>query len=442
MQFLLVLVFLFSQAYGMDRETWREQWRAEWVQNKFFGQTIAPGANDRAENLVDELRYRSLSEMEGADLKRASTRKQPWSDSYWPIYSGLIANRYADANYDAALNWALNERYLLAQLGRGPLEQLSPAEKYDLLVGDTNFTLTKQMIGEGRSYHERYGSVETWMGICHGWAPASYMEDRPARAKEVLAANGSKILFYPSDVKALTTLLWAKGNYPVRFIGGRCNDRSPRRGEGNRLENPDCLDSNPGTWHLAVVNQIGVSRRPFILDVNYDYEVWNQPVIGYQYNYADPKTGLKVEKLVEAMRPVDSSDPRRKWRAPTAVTYVRIEMSVSYMLESGPSTALLDTLDDDVIGSAFFSYDLELDADGKIVGGEWLQTAHPDFLWTVPVGRRARAVGDLALDQAEDKSHWSEAAAVPESWRTAALLSSPSGQPLARIVERLVDFSR
>ena len=51
---------------------------------------------------------------------------------------------------------------------------LSPAEKYDLLVGDANYGLTKQMWNAGKGYHDRYGSVESWMGYCHGWAPAAY----------------------------------------------------------------------------------------------------------------------------------------------------------------------------------------------------------------------------------------------------------------------------
>ena len=58
---------------------------------------------------------------------------------------------------------------------------LSPSEKYDLLVGDKNFTLTKAMWNEGLGYYNRNGSVERWMGICHGWAIAAYMYPRQQR---------------------------------------------------------------------------------------------------------------------------------------------------------------------------------------------------------------------------------------------------------------------
>jgi hypothetical protein len=40
------------------------------------------------------------------------------------------------------------------------------------------FTLTQANAEGGRYYYENYGNVEAWMGICHGWAPASYMMKR------------------------------------------------------------------------------------------------------------------------------------------------------------------------------------------------------------------------------------------------------------------------
>jgi len=49
--------------------------------------------------------------------------------------------------------------------------------------------------------------VETWMGICHGWAPASYMLARPRRTLSLKSPDGVLIRFFPSDVKALASLL-------------------------------------------------------------------------------------------------------------------------------------------------------------------------------------------------------------------------------------------
>jgi hypothetical protein len=431
-------LFITSTAEGQIS---REEWRARWLDSRGPSRiTIEPAVNDRAEDLVDELRYRSLAEMEKAGLRRARIQ-QPWSDSYWPIYGGMIANRYGDPEYRMELDWDSNQRFLLAALGKGPTERFSPAEKYDLLMGDRSFTLTRKMIGEGRRYYEHSGSVETWMGLCHGWAAASFMMERPSSAVDLPAPDGTLIRFYPSDVKALATLLWSNGRFPVRFIGGRCNIKNPPRDERGRPREQDCLDTNPGTWHLAVVNQLGHAGRPLILDISYDYEVWNQPAFAYYYSFVDPLSGAKVDRLEDAIHPLTSADPRRDLRAPGTVSLVRVAMSVEYVLEREPEPLEADSSARDALGNALYQYELELDARGEIVGGEWLQRAHPDFLWVPAPGVRASSVGDWELNRSGDRTRWDYGSPVPGAWKAPALRAAEVSQPLARVVERLVFFS-
>src|SRR5690606_8103705 len=117
---------------------------------------------------------------------------------------------------------------------------------------------------EGKKYFENSGNVETGMGICHGWAPASYMVDRPTKKIQVKSVEGRDITFYPSDIKALASLLWAKSSANINFIGGRCNSKDPRRDSNGRVTEPDCLDTNPGTWHVSVVNQLGIRKQSFV----------------------------------------------------------------------------------------------------------------------------------------------------------------------------------
>ena len=67
-----------------------------------------------------------------------------------------------------------------------------------------------------------------------------------------------------------------------------------------------------------------------------------------------------------------------------------VELEVDYIGESASSVDgnLADRIDD-FTHTDKYEYILELDADGKIVGGEWVgtsKTAHPDFLW-LPTGR-------------------------------------------------------
>ena len=384
--------------------------------------TIAPGANDRAENLVDKLEHRNLAAMERAGLLEASLPASPWSDFYWPTYAGQLANRYADPEFSSPLVWRKNADYLTAALGRGRLEHFSPAEKYDLLLGDASFTLTRLMINAGAPYADENGEVERWFGLCHGWAPASFMLPRPARAVTVKAADGRDLEFTPSDIKALATLLWANAGARTRFVGGRCNDKTPGRDDGNRETNPDCFDTNPATWHLAAVNQLGVAKRSFVMDASAGYEVWNQPVHGYRYAYINPVTGKSGLKLSDArVRLADyANDPFRSKRARTAVYVVKIVMTVDYVGENMPTTEKTDSAEFDNHTVVNYSYDLELDRDNEIVGGEWYSSIHPDFLWVPAPGAKAVSVGDAELNRAGDRAEWKTGEALPASWREAS----------------------
>ena len=166
---------------------------------------------DQASDLVDRLKYVSPDQMSAAHLNEAQLAEHPWSDTVWPIAKGIVAWRFEDPAFPSSYDWKENADYVTSH--SCSVDQLSPAEKYDLLVGDTTQSLTHAMLKTGQTYYEESGSVASWMGICHGWSPASYMVPRPAKAVEFLAADGrTKIRFVPSDIKALTSLLWANGN--------------------------------------------------------------------------------------------------------------------------------------------------------------------------------------------------------------------------------------
>ncbi len=420
--------------------------KREWRARRFGNLWSEPLRHDLARDLVDRLEHSSLESMSRAGLLSARLEKRPWSDSYWPIYQGVLANRYADPGFPGVRDWKRNTDYVLNSLGNaGSVDRLSPAEKYDLLVGDSEFTLTRTMINEGRRYYESDGRVEAWMGICHGWAPASYMLERPENAVRVLAADGrTEILFYPSDIKALATLLWANAQVPTRFVGGRCNTKNPSEDRMGRPNEQECLDNNPGTWHLSVVNQIGVSKRSFVVDVTYDYEVWNQPVAGYSYTYFNPKTGRQTSSLSEAtVQVADFREDRfRSVRSPKARSIVGVKMTMTYMVETSPTVSMFDSPDDDSAHSMTLRYDLELDEDGTIVGGEWYDSNHPDFLWTPGPDARARSIGDIYLDRDRRAGDWDRKGSIPADWRPYAIQASRYGQPLARIVDALISLSR
>jgi hypothetical protein len=403
------------------------------------------GAGDRPEDLVESLRYVDLGAMEAAGLQQAALApsEQPWSDDYWPLYLGCLGRRYADPQFPGSTDWSKNRDYIrqhpaqqIWRDGAAAIDLLSPAEKYDFLVGDDTGSLTSAMWAEGESYYKSTGEVESWMGICHGWAAASYMMPRPTHAVTVQAANGTQVRFYPADIKALASLLWAQANTNIRFIGGRSTDQNPATDANGRVISPKAFDTNPGTWHLAVVNQLGVARRSFVMDATYDYEVWNQPVAGYAYRYFNPQTMKLVETLGDATVTLDqyTHDRFKQYRGRDAASCAGVIMQVRYMIETKPTHRASDGPSHDAVNTVNYKYDLELNTDNRIVGGEWFTgKSHPDFLWTPPPGTRAMSPAEQMAT-----GTWDTGEVLPRSWRSAGVRAARDGMPLAKIVEALI----
>lgn len=408
----------------------------------------AIASNDKPVNLVDSLKYTRLDQMEAAGLTKATLAESPWSDDYWAIYKGILGARYADPDFPESSDWKKNADYIrnhpaaaiLASGNATKINQLSPSEKYDALIGDSNETLTKAMWLEGKAYYDKYGSVETWMGICHGWAPGAYMLARPTRSVTLKTPNNVSIKFYPSDIKALGSLLWAKVPSRARFIGGRCNDKNPATDPATgRATSSQCFDTNPGSWHQSIVNQIGASKRSKVMDVTFDYEVWNQPVYGYQYRHFNPQSMTYASSLAAATVSMSAftNDKFRSFRGSQAKAVVGVRMDVSYVVETSPSQRETDSPSHDAIQQVTYYYDLELDAANNITGGEWYTNKHPDFLWTP-----AKGVNAKTAYEAQATGSWQAGSALPSSWRSAAKqAASKQSAPLAAIVEQIVQFA-
>lgn len=80
------------------------------------------------------------------------------------------------------------------------------------------------------------GSIEdySWMGHCHGWAPASLSEPTPRHA--VLASRGSRrVLFTEGDIRGLLTKVWAEQAPPAKFAARRCNTENPEVDSKHRV---------------------------------------------------------------------------------------------------------------------------------------------------------------------------------------------------------------
>ena len=419
----------------------KDQYRQKLMQKMPGTGFSSTQSNDNPKKVIDNPNtyLNNIYEIDQQIPRQHRLPVQPWSDSYWPIYSGGLASRYADSDVQQSSpqNW---QEYADFSRITKPVEDyigyakrdLSPAEKYDLLVGDNQFTLADKNWNVGQSYYDRNGSVERWMGYCHGWAAAAYTLSRPKKTVTVKDAAGENLIFYPADIKALGTLLWSSASFDMGFIGGRCNTKNPQKDENGRTLDQNCFDNNPGSWHITILNQIGLNERSVVMDATYDYQVWNQPILSYNVTYFNPQTGYNYANLDDAIidRADYTSDKFVDYRSPSSSQFVGVKMNVQYIVETNPTHRNYDSSRYDSISQVSYYYDLELDRNGKIIGGEWYGNKHPDFLWAAKKGTKARS-------RYNGYGVWAEGQSVPTSWHSAAVKASKYNQPLSSVVEEL-----
>jgi hypothetical protein len=371
-----------------------------------------------------------------------AARTTPWSGHYWPYYEGGIGTRYGDNGFPHSESFRSNYRYYqrnyLADLRAiGNLDVLSPAEKYDIISQDSNWTLTKSVWGISKKYYDDYRKVETWMGICHGWAAAAFLVPEPKKSFDVnLPALNRRMRVYPDDIKAIISQLWAQAEISTTLIGGRCNDKRPAKDANGRIISRSCFDANPASWHLVLVNLMGRARQSFVFDATYDYEVWNQPVSTYQVRYFNPNTKVVTDNLNSAI--INYADFRRdhykSHRSANAQSIVGIQLNLSYVVENTPGSVNGTDSSLPRIVHVKYYYDLELDRNKNIIGGEWYQAAHPDILWR-PNTRRPLAKFET------QGSYWNGNFPMPNDLVVLSRKNSEYAQPTSAIVDQLIDWS-
>ena len=126
-----------SPTFSADVIASREFITAKNVRRK-DGPADAPGSNDQAKNLVDSLTLTNLADMHS--IRSAALTESAWSDDYWAIYAGVTAKRYSDPSFPSSEDWKVLTDYVRTKQPVSA-DDLSPAEKYDLLVGDANKTM-------------------------------------------------------------------------------------------------------------------------------------------------------------------------------------------------------------------------------------------------------------------------------------------------------------
>ncbi len=311
-----------------------------------------------------------------------------WADTYWPTAQGSTNARWLGSTtksplekYDAAFNGAAGcEAQPSPRCGEGAkaswdqyLACAGPAAKWHA----ANFQGSRQMYdgvdSDGDGQVDECGDhdgIAGWWGLCHSWAPAAILEPEPRKA---VTHNG--VTFEVADLKALIITLYDKTD--ALMLGGRCNAEEFERDANGSLTNipRECLDTNPGALHVILTNFLGLNDQALVEDRTANYEVWNQPVYGYEVTKQDVVDHKRANACIG-----DTGEAYTRNAA--AKDLYEVEIRVDYLFEGNASRQPLGL--EGYIGRDEYHYILEVDGGGKIVGGTYCTDSladHPDFLW-------------------------------------------------------------
>ena len=263
---------------------------------------------------------------------------------------------------------------------------------------------------ENHGLYQTFAHPDSWWGHCNGWSSYATLETEPAPARDIRvkldpsgkiyecdAGEADCTLFRMGDIEALFTELYFSDK--ATFAGRRCNVDPDKieRDEHGRPKQSECRDLNPGSFHIGVtgllsrgatyLNDNRPGKPPFVIDHNWDWEVWNFPLVKYQVLEQQEVSKEDAAKLVA------SAAREYVWNA-EATKFVRVKLKY-WMVSDGVG-------DGEMLKNAYLrgtsphetelNYVLELNDGGTILGGEWIQSPsttwgednkklHPDFFW-------------------------------------------------------------
>ncbi len=432
----------FSALEMKDKISYRKKLISKQLQTKeeFFGINALSTLFSGNQNILT-----NAFEIDEKPLKAVKLIESPWSGYYWSTLNGLLGYRYGDKEFNRNPTWEarlefITENPISLYLDNGWLRLLSPSEKYDLLIGNYKATTTALMWEEGKKEIEQYKKIRDWSGLCHGLAMASLQYPWPKYSLKLKSADGKYLIkFYPEDIKALGIYHWSGENIPLKKLGGRCELVSPRTESTGRIKDPNCRDPNPGAFHLALVNRIGIQKKSLIMDSSMDAEVWNYPIVGYNFSFFNLNTGKSNYKIKNSMIPISEfkNDKFPQYRSQLAEHIVGVEAKIEYLTHKKPTQDEKDPSSKDSLVTVIYRYDLELDSKGKIIGGEWYTNRIPDFLWFPEDNADPQASFDYLIQSPWDPIQDS----LPQDWIESANSSAEKGEVSAKILKKLFEYS-
>jgi subtilisin-like proprotein convertase family protein len=331
-----------------------------------------------------------------------TVEKMAWPADYWATYKDSANHRWQGQGIYSPL-----EKYDLAFNDWTPpvdFDRLIPfqscgqefdADYYDKLGPAARFWSNtkgnKARRDRWDNYDECEEAIETWWGLCHAWVPAAILEAEPQKA-----VTYNNVTFEVSDIKALFMMMYDRST--TKFLGRRCNLRNDEieRDENGRIKQDECRDTNPGSMHLILTNLLGRDKRAFAEDRTMGYQVWNQPVIGYEVDLLEE---ISLEQALDLLDPDRTTCTGGTYcYNEDAKKFYEVSIDVDYITESPPSKDPMIPRVGQFTRTDTYHYILECENDDEIIGGEWIaaqvtafpdritwppdsQTNHTDFLW-------------------------------------------------------------
>jgi hypothetical protein len=332
-----------------------------------------------------------------------------WADTYWPTAEGSSNNRWQGATvksplekYDAAFNSAAGcetqPSALCGDTAKASWDEYfkcsGPAATWQIKSFQSIFEQIDGIDNDNDGQKDECDNgddegAQGWWGLCHAWTPAALLEPEPQKS---VTYNG--VTFEVGDLKALVQTVYDRNE--AMMLGGRCNAKTFDP-DNTTSANDKCFDSNPGSLHVVVTNFIGINDSALAMDKTANYQVWNQPILGYDVTQQEKVDATRANKCV--------GTEGDKWtHNPDASELYEVTMVVEYLVEGSASKTPLGV--DDYRRNDSYHYILEVGATGKVIGGRYCTTSedrHPDFLWA-PIRVATSSYGrnpHVALDKVQ-----------------------------------------
>lgn len=366
---------------------------------------------------IKEASFASLKDqgLFNTQLLNFKKEDQPWSSGFFPSWFDGVAGRWSKGKLSELRGYKLRSKEsILATLKQAKdgdqkstsfLFSLSPMEKYDIATSDYNFGSTKRELAL-RGHKSLF--IPFWNGYCNGVSIAATVLKEPFRKVTVVNPDGQEISFHPYDVKGLLGLAYYSVDYDnYARIGSRCektlydpffditggrDDDYNNEPDIRRETDKNCRGVNPATLVLTLQNRLGIAKQSFVVDKYQDHAVSNHPIGEAQIDILkDPYTYKKPSsEAFAAEGTTHLVDVRIKlWLGSTALADSKAVNRVKDA-EVGLYKTVGFVPEKEDNPKKYYAT-LELDKNGKIIGGEWgikdrwgtyqQSNEAPDFAW-------------------------------------------------------------